>query len=145
MLGRLCLGLFVFAWAGASAQPCLMAMDASADTPMAAEHASHGGHHSSGVESPDTDDCGHCPPGGHEAVSCASGVSAECGDQQDVNTETRTAPQKLKDAQGTTGLTGPDPGPVGPQSVSLPRPAQFRQLKYRTTPSLSILNCVFLK
>ena len=112
---------------------------------MAGEHVSHGTHHSSDAESSDPDGCDHCPPGGHKGEYCGSGVNADCGGVQDANAETRTTLKKFKDVPATPGLAGPDPGPVRLDSSPPPPPVQLHQLKYRTVPSLSILNCVFLK
>lgn len=146
MLGRLILSLFVFAWAGASAQPCLMALDTGSDAPMAGEHAAHGAHHASQTQQAAERDCDHCPPGGHRTgESCAGGLNAECGAVPDASADSRTSIQKLKDAPGSILPAGlPATSPII-AAIPRPPPPLPGQLRFRAGPSLSIRYCVYLK
>lgn len=137
-LGRFVLSLFVLAWASASAEPCLMALE-SGDGVLVAAHAGHGqpaARHTSAHH------CSHCLPGGG---LCASGVNADCGSLPVFSAGERHVQPKLKH---------PLPVPVVIEAlwhngqVAAGPPVTFidlHQLGQSPGPSLSIRHCVFLK
>ena len=142
--GRLVLGVFVFGWINAVAQPCVMGMTAGAEMSVSAMHGEHGGH----VMEHDNDggDCGRCPPGGHDAPgSCQSIASPSCGASADVAVDGRTIklePGSLPDdAEALLSSEGPPPGQVAQVDYRLD--CQSRILP--AGPPINLRNCVFLK
>ena len=141
--GRMVLGLFILAWGSASAQPCLMAMDLSAQPPAVAEHAMHAQHGSGHDEMPD---CEHCPPTAVTASSlCAQGLNADCGVVPDGNTDGRGNHQKPKFETQLAILPDTRQTPFKPLLRPFAPVGDVRQHKRRIGPAISIKYCVFLK
>lgn len=146
LIGRFVLSFMLFAWANAYAAPCLMAMDDAAGDGHAA-HTAHDGHgsgdHASHQDAPP--DCDHCPPGGHDAERCATGISADCGAVPDFGAEFRKSESKLKDLAAVV----PPSGPVAVRFDQRPRthaqPDLVRLLRWRADPPLFIQHDAYLK
>jgi hypothetical protein len=142
--GRLVLGVFVFGWMNAVAQPCLMDMPSSAKVPVATMHGEHGGHgvlHDMGG-----DDCEHCPSGGHDAGGiCQTATSAACDAAGEVAVDGRAI--KLEKGNlpddAKTLVTSADPPPGRVVRVEYRADRQSRILP--AGPPINLKNCVFLK
>lgn len=147
--GRFVLGMFVFAWLSAAAEPCLMNMDTRPETGMTPGHAAHTMHqvdeHAKDNAGADKN-CGHCPPAvavGHE-VSCPTAQAAGCDDLPQSNIDTRQVKLQIKDVPGFYAIAHPPPMPEAPpQSIAIPL-WSTESLHYPAGPSLTIINCVFL-
>jgi len=147
--GRFVLGVFVFAWLNATAQPCLMAMNLPAQADAMSSHVMHG---MDQVEQRANDHavankrCAHCPPTGtmnHESL-CATLQAADCDDLPQSTIDARQDKLKLKDVPGLFAIAHAPPVPLVPPLPIAPRQPYEKCLHFRAGPSLSILNCVFL-
>lgn len=148
--GRLVLGAFVFAWLNVAAQPCLMAMDMTAETEMASGHAAHGNHQADQDvdRSEGTDpDCGHCPPSGagtHQSA-CASMQAADCTDLPKSNIDGRQLKSEPRDIPGMFAVSQAPPQAVLGRPASSLTPQACTRLRFTDSPSLNLRYCVFLK
>ena len=133
--GRFVLSLLVLAWASASAQPCLMAMEMAKEQPAMEEHAGHEGH--GGVEH----ECNHCPPDG----GCATISRADCNSLPEFNIESRHLELKLKSVFNAALPAGFGQVLFEPEFHPPPPLRDVRSLRHDTEPSLSVLYCVYLK
>jgi hypothetical protein len=148
--GRFVLGAFVFAWLNVAAQPCLMAMEMSAEPAAMSHHDGHDSHHSEAMAAHGQDaghDCGHCSTGGTGAHqgSCAGMQASDCTELPESNIEIRPLKLQLKDAPGMFALSqAPPPTTFIRFTSPVLRPSCAR-LKFTDSPPLNLRYCVFLK
>ena len=147
--GRLLLGLFVFGWLNAVAQPCLMTMPSAAPTETHADatHAAHGHHADVAQEVPTDGGCGHCPEGAgagcHE--SPAQAAATQCDQPAEVLPESRQKPPDPRDLPGDLPLACSDP-PLA-ERLSIPPLSLLPdgELPLPAGTPLNVRFCVFLK
>ena len=142
--GRLALGVFVFGWMNAVAQPCLMDMMTTEGMPEAAMHGAHVGHDMA-HDMADAD-CGHCPPGDDNGTGdCRTVSSAACEAVADVVVDGRMS--KLgsdnlpEDAEALLMSVDPPPGRV----LRVEYVPDCRSRVLPAGPPINLRNCVFLK
>jgi hypothetical protein len=150
-LGQFVLGLLVFSWLGAAAQPCLTGIDAATQSPAMSEHSGHSGHSGPATEHA-TDaggpPCGHCPPGAghHNAGPCSGSLKADCVSLPEVGIDARGKALKVdKDAPQACGVA-----PLATENIyaSSRSPCIYLdadQRRFAIGPSLSVRYCVYLK
>ena len=151
--GRLILGLFVFGWINAVAQPCAMALAAAVDdkptlieAPAGDAHHAHGHHADAAQENAAGGGCGHCPGGG--ATGClepALDAAPHCYAGADVIPESRLKLPGPRDLPDDIVLPSVDPPNAcrPPPTPSSLLPAQDEPP--RDGPALNLRFCVFLK
>ena len=148
--GRFVLGAFVFAWLNVAAQPCLMAMEMSAEREVMSAHDGHGMHQAE-TKSTHGDaaghDCGHCSTSGTGAYqgSCAGMRAADCTDFPDSNIEVRPVKFQLKDVPGLFALAQAPPPTAFTRFTSPVARQTSARLKFSASPPLNLRYCVFLK
>jgi hypothetical protein len=146
--GRLLLGLFVFGWINAVAQPCLMAMTSAVATEVSTDtaHAAHGHHADAGSERPASGGCGHCPGGAGAAChGLAEASSTQCDQPADVLPEGRQKVPDPRDLPGDLPLACTDP-PISQRPLSPPLSLlPDVELPLPAGRPLTIRFCVFLK
>lgn len=148
--GRFVLGAFVFAWLNAAAQPCLMAMEMSAEPKMMSAHNGHGMHQAETDSSHGDEaghDCGHCSTTGmavHQS-SCANMQAADCAELPDSNIDVRPIKFQLKDAPGMFALAQAPPSTVITRLTAPVVRQSLARLKFTDSPPLNLRYCVFLK
>lgn len=138
--------MFVLAWLNLTTQPCLMAMESAADTPLASAHAVHPEHaeHMGGANA--ADDCGHCPPGiESEEILCATGSASDCGLFPGYNIDGRQFKLQPKDVFLPLALSTIECSLDFSAPVTLFPPHDTKRLKFAGDPTLNIRHCVFLK
>jgi hypothetical protein len=120
-----------------------MAMDMADDQPAMTEHAGHVMQASADEKS---QGCDRCPPGAsHVDSPCADGLNADCGAVFDYNADSRNLNLKLKYKDVNQVAVLPEVARTfSVVERSPPRLIPVNRLRYRSGPSLSILNCVFL-
>lgn len=142
--GRLALGVFVFGWMNAVAQPCLMDGSSGAAPSAMSIHGEHGGHamaHGMGAG-----DCGHCPPGGHDdGGNCEIVSSAACDAAAEITVDGRTSKLETDDLPDDSEafVTSADPPPGRIERIEYRPDCRSRILP--AGPPLNLRNCVFLK
>jgi len=147
--GRFVLAAFVFAWMNVAAQPCLMAMEMSAEPEMTAP-MDHGAHnvdqHAAHAENA-VEDCGHCPPSGSAAHQneCATMQATDCTELPQSNIDARSLKAEFKDVPGTFAVAQAPPLAKIFRSSLLVMPRNCARLKFTASPPLNLRYCVFLK
>ena len=147
--GRLLLGLFVFGWFNAVAQPCLMTMQSAAPTETHADptHAAHGHHADVAQEFPSDGGCGHCPEGAGAGCqeSSAQTAATQCDQPAEVLPESR---QKLPDPRDLPGdLPVACSDPPSAERLTIPPLSLLPEsdLPLPAGTPLNVQFCVFLK
>lgn len=136
---RIALATFLVAWLNLAVQPCLMAMELSAETATEMGDSSHSSH-SNGQH------CGDCPPAmsdGHNA--CATSAASACGIIPKLNLDARSKLPKFKDASTFVLITELSPTfkfVLGNDPSGSPDPVN---LIYPSGPRLNVRHCVFLE
>jgi hypothetical protein len=148
--GRFVLGAFVFAWLNVAAQPCLIAMEMSAEPEMASMQMEHGDHHRSPASEQDVDldhGCGHCPLSGSAAnqSQCATMQAVDCTDLPQSNIDVRSLKSDFKDSPGAIAVAQSPPRAAIPRTIRLVTPHTCARLKFTDSPPLNLRYCVFLK
>ena len=148
--GRFVLGAFVFAWLNVAAQPCLMAMEMSAEPAAMSHHDGHGLHQPEAESMHGQDaghNCGHCSTSGAGAhqSSCAGMQAADCTDLPESNIDIRPVKLQLKDAPGMFALSQAPPPTAFVRITSTVVRQSCARLKFTDSPPLNLRYCVFLK
>lgn len=146
--GRLLLGLYVFGWINAVAQPCLMTMQSPAATEVSgdASHAAHGHHAAAGDELPANGGCGHCPDGA--VAGCegsAQAAATHCDQSAEVLPESRQKLPDPRDLPGDLPMVCNDPPTVPRRKIPPPSLLSDSQPSLPPGTPLNIRFCVFLK
>jgi hypothetical protein len=141
---------FVFAWLNVAAQPCLIAMDMTAETERVSMPMEHGDHHGSHVSAEDAElahDCGHCPPSGSAAhqSNCATMQATDCTELPQSNIDVRSQKTEFNDTSGTFAVAQAPPKVEIPRSSRLAMARTCARLKFTDSPPLNLRYCVFLK
>jgi len=146
--GRLLLGLFVFGWINAVAQPCLMTTQSAAATGASADtaHAAHGHHADAEDEFPASGDCGHCPGGaGPGCEGLAEAAATHCDQPSDVLTDGRQKLPDPRDLPDDLPLACADPPFYEQLLIPPPSLLPDAELPLPAGTPLTIRFCVFLK
>jgi hypothetical protein len=146
---RTVLAAVLVAWLSAALQPCLMAMEMSADPAIEsaeltshASHANHGGHSSAdGAEAAPT--CVHCPPAADVQSQgiCEGTAQADCDSQAVAKHDTRVPKFDSNDADHSPIWLAPAVFQAADRN-SVPA-LQPGKLIGPSGPDLKVLFCVY--
>jgi len=139
----------MLAWMNVMLQPCVMAMNVSAESAaMPGMHQEHGQHSQHATHTDHQGDrvCPQCVADvSPEQEPCDAVLMEDCGSLSDYNNDGRSSEPKPKDATAMVAIVSPidqTDFSAAPRSIS---PRYFDKPLFSSGPTLNVRFCVYLK